>query len=131
MFLGTHQLSFTGNGRVVLPKGLRSGVEGKEVILSRGLDGCIWGFDKKAWVVEAEKQLELPITAPQGRRLRRYIFSAAQVVAVDGQGRFVIPRQLLDYAQIKDEVYLIGAGDHFEIWEPKRWLQALSESEER
>lgn len=126
MFLGEYQIKFTGKGRVILPKKFRQELLGdNQVILSRGLDGCIWGFALKAFKKEAEKQLETPITDQKSRDIRRYLFSAADNVNLDEQGRFVIPKVLLEYANLKDEVVIIGAGDHFEIWNFVNWQKRL------
>lgn len=121
MFLGEYNLSFTGQGRIVLPFKFRREVKDKELVLSRGLDGCIWGFAKEAWEEEAKRQLEIPVIEEKGRNFRRYFFSAAEKVSLDEQGRFVIPKILLDYGKLGEEVVVIGAGDHFEIWNKKSW----------
>ncbi len=126
MFLGTYHAKFTGKNRIVLPKKLRRGLKGQsEVILTRGLDGCIWGFSKTDWEKEARRQLQIPVTDSQGRFLRRNLFSEAEDGWLDSQGRFIIPANLLEFAGIKEEVALIGAGDHFEIWNPKKWKKML------
>lgn len=128
MFLGQYELNFSAPGRLVLPKKFRENLKGEgEIVLSRGLDGGIWGFAKSDWVKESEKQLSLPLTSKEARDLRRYLFSAAQETNLDDQGRFVIPKPLLDYAKIKNEAILIGAGDHFEIWNSRRWQRKLSQ----
>ncbi len=121
MFLGEYQLKFTGQGRVILPKKLREAIIGREIILSRGFEGCIWGFDKKTWEEEAGKQLEISALEKEARNLRRYLFSSSIQVDLDEQGRFVIPGSLLTYAKIRGEVILVGCGDHFEIWDNVSW----------
>lgn len=127
MFLGEYQTNFTGHGRIILPKKFRQDVmEGKAIILSRGLEGCIWGFSLKDWEKEANKQLEIPVTDKSARDLRRYLFSAAELVNLDDQGRFVIPGKLLDYAKLKEGAVIIGAGDHFEIWNPNLWQELVN-----
>ena len=40
---------------------------------------------------------------------------------LEGRGGFVIPEAMAEYAGIKDQVVLIGAGDHFEIWDRAKW----------
>lgn len=131
MFLGEYHTKFTGIGRVILPKKFREGLLGGiEIILSRGFEGCIWGFSKKEWEKEAGKQLEISITEERARFLRRYFFSASEPVELDNQGRFVIPPALLTYANLKGEVIIIGAGDHFEIWDSKIWGKHLKQIEE-
>lgn len=130
MFLGEYHTKFSGQGRVVLPKKLRSELgEEKVVVLSRGLEGCIWGFSEEEFQKEAGRQLEVSLTERRGRDARRYLFSAAEGVELDDQGRFVIPKALLEYAGLKEEVVVIGAGDHFEIWIPQSWRKMLQELE--
>lgn len=129
MFLGEYQTQFSGRGRVILPKKLREGISGDEIILSKGFEGCIWGFDKKIWEKEAEKQLEVSSLDKKARLLRRYIFSSSITVELDRQGRFVIPGSLLNYAQVKGEVVIIGAGDHFEVWQKSLWGKHLKRIE--
>lgn len=133
MFLGEYSVKFTGSGRIVLPRKFREGLgEEKEAVLSRGFEGCILGFSRDEWDREAEKQLEWPLSEQKGRDLRRYLFSAAESVRLDVQGRFVIPKSLLDYAGLKNEAVIVGAGDHFEIWEQKSWQKILAKlTEER
>lgn len=127
MFLGEYFAKFTGSGRIVLPKKFREDLRGDdELILSRGFEGCILGFSKEEWGQEVGKQLEIPIAEQRGRDLRRYLFSGAESVKLDVQGRFVIPKGLLEYAGLKDEAVVIGAGDHFEIWKPGKWQKILN-----
>lgn len=130
MFLGEYQTKFTGKGRVILPKKLREEVSGKEIILSRGFEGCIWGFDLKVWEKQAEKQLEISPVEEQARLLRRYLFASSVIGELDEQGRFVIPGSLMEYAALKQEVVLIGAGDHFEVWDKTLWGLHLKRLEE-
>lgn len=130
MFLGEYKTNFTGKGRVVLPKKFRLELKGKEIILSRGFEGCIWGFDIKDFEEEARKQLEISATEERARYLRRYLFSGSESVELDVQGRIIIPSALLDFAQVKEEIVIIGAGDHFEIWELKLWEKHIKIIEE-
>lgn len=129
MFLGEYITKFTGLGRVILPKKLRSELRSEVIILSRGFEGCIWGFDEKTFEKEALRQLEISATEERARIMRRYLFSASESVELDSQGRFVVPSALLIYAQLKNEVVIIGAGDHFEIWNRRFWRKHLSKIE--
>ncbi len=127
MFLGSFKTKFSGKNRVVLPKRFRVELKsGNEVVLTKGLDGCIWGFSKKDWEKEAKKQLEIPVVEERGRNLRRILFSEANVSGLDRQGRFIIPSSLLGFGQIREEILIVGAGDHFEIWDPKKWREEVA-----
>lgn len=125
MFLGEYKLNFSGRGRVILPRKFRQQLKGKEVILSRGFETCIWGFDLDRFEEEAKKQLEISATEERARIMRRYLFSGSESVEIDIQGRIIIPSTLLDFASVKEEVAIIGAGDHFEIWEFRLWKKHL------
>lgn len=130
MFLGEYQIRFTGKGRIVLPKLMRQELgKDKVVILSRGFEGCIWGFSQKGFESEAKRQLEVSATEEKARFLRRYLFSGSVPAELDAQGRFIIPVSLLAYGRVKKEVMVIGAGDHFEIWNIDLWKRHLREVE--
>ncbi|MEK7616838.1 MAG: division/cell wall cluster transcriptional repressor MraZ [Patescibacteria group bacterium] len=127
MFLGEYTTRFSGKGRVILPRKIRQEIKGIQIILSRGFEGCIFGFDIRDWKKEAEKQLEISATEERARILRRYMFSGSGPVEFDSQGRIVIPSALLTYAKLVNEVVIIGAGDHFEIWAKRIWKKHLKE----
>lgn len=129
MFLGEYRPNVTEGARLALPKKLREQIRGDEVILAKGFEECLFGYDKEDWTAEAEKQVALPISDPQVRRLKRYMFSGAAEVEVDGQGRLVIPSALKEYAGLRQAVVVIGAGDHFEIWDGEKWQAHLLELE--
>ena len=121
MFLGSYRPSFDLNSRrIALPKKIREYLATNEIILSFGFEKCIFGFDTQAWQKQSEKQLDRPITDRASRDIRRFFFATAEHIRLDDQGRFVIPGQLLEYAEVKNPI-IIGAGDHFEIWDEKTW----------
>lgn len=129
VFLGEYQHSLDDRGRLSLPKKIRSELNSVEIVLTRGFESCIFGYQKSTWLNEAGKQLEIPVVEEKGRSIRRYLFSAAVTCEVDKLGRVLIPLNLQEYAGIKDRVTIIGAGDHFEIWNEERWKEYLREIE--
>jgi len=130
MFLGSYRPSFDAKSRrFALPKKIRSKLKNDQVILSYGFDVCIFGFDPKSWESEAKKQLETPIVSKSGRNTRRFLFSSAQHLVLDNQGRFILPDNLCQFAKIIKPV-VIGAGDHFEIWDENIWVREKKKLEE-
>lgn len=121
LFLGEYDHALDDRGRVTLPRRIRQELDEREVVLSRGFDRCIFGFDRASWEKEAGKQLEAPVTEGKAREVRRYMFSGAAKAEIDKLGRILLPAQLKEYASITREVVIIGAGDHFELWDKKRW----------
>ena len=130
MFLGSYTPSFDAiTRRVALPKKIRDYLATSEVILSFGFEKCLFGFDTKAWQDQSDKQLSLPLTERGPRNIRRFIFANATRVLLDDQGRFVIPDSLLKFAKIRRPI-IIGAGDHFEIWDEAIWAKELTQLEQ-
>lgn len=126
MFLGTFQTRFSGNKRVILPKKLRIELSSNFVVLTKGLDGCIWGFSEDDFEKQAQEHLSIPLTDERGRSLRRYFFSSAEIVELDHQGRVVLPTALLIYSGITSDILVVGSGDHFEIWHPEKWESVIA-----
>lgn len=127
VFYGEYQVSFTGAGRIVLPKKIRELLKGNTFVLAKGFDGCLSGFDKDDWEQRAKQLLTVSLLEREQIDQRRYLFSSAVYIDIDDQGRFVIPKGLLSHAQLNDKAWIAGVGDRFEIWEPARWQQYMNQ----
>lgn len=121
VFYGEYQVSFSGSGRLLLPKKVRELLKGNSFILTKGFGQCLAGYDKDDWEKRATELLNPPLLQPVDVNQRRYIFSSLVYLEIDEQGRFIIPRNLLTYAGLKDKAAIIGVGDHFEIWNQSKW----------
>jgi len=122
MFLGTYQPNLIGKGRIALPKKIRNELSGERIVLTIGFEKCVFGFNEKNWEEIIKPELSRPLFSDAGGRdLRRKMCMEATILTLDSQGRFVIPDKMLDYAGVKESLTLIGAGDHFEIWDSQSW----------
>lgn len=124
MFLGSFKTYFSGKSRLILPKKFRKelGNEDKFYVLL-GKNGEVWGFNQGNWVIQAEKVLETPLSTEEGWSQRLNFFSRADECVLDSQGRFILPLEFVAKTNFKEEVLMIGAGDHFEIWDPEKLEQ--------
>lgn len=126
MLLGEYRHSLVEGKRVSLPKKIRERISGDAVILSKGFEAYVAGFDTEQWEKTAEAPLNIPLYEARGRVLRRQVFASAVSAEIDEQGRILIPENLLVAAGIKGgEVVIVGVGDHFEIWNPALWQEHL------
>jgi len=125
MFLGTFTPNLMDKGRIALPKKIREELTGARAVLTVGFEECIFGFTEKIWEEVTKSELARPLFSDAvGRDLRRKMCAEAVNIELDAQGRFIIPSSMMEYAGITNsEVVIIGAGDHFEIWDKKRWAE--------
>lgn len=121
MLLGTYEPNLIGKNRLALPVKLRKEIKGNRLVLAIGFENCILGFEEQKWQEVTAADLAKPLSDPEGRELRRKMFSQAEVVELDSQGRLVVPETLVSGEELKGTVVVIGAGDHFEIWNKKQW----------
>ncbi len=124
MFYGQYSGSIDNKNRVSLPRAIRDSLMTDDVVLSRGFDDAIFGYDRAYWEEVSGKLLSSPLGDPDARTVRRNVFSNAFVAKIDEQGRLVIPAKLLPAARLEKlpgQIVIIGAGDHFEIWEQGNW----------
>jgi len=128
IFLGEYEHVLDDRGRVTLPRKIRQELLGEDVILSQGFDTCIFGFDRDQWEKESQKHLDTNLTDEKSRQIRRYLFAHAEQTEVDKLGRILLPAHLKEYASLHKEVVVVGAGDHFEIWDKDLWQRYLTSS---
>ncbi len=124
-FLGTYEPTLLAAGQIALPAKIRRVIDGETIILSIGFENCVFGFAPDGWEKLVAESISEPSYTEGGRKLRRQLFAKAEEVKMDGQGRFVIPIGLREYANLKEEIVVIGAGDHFEIWNKSEWENLL------
>ncbi|MBI3619929.1 division/cell wall cluster transcriptional repressor MraZ [Candidatus Roizmanbacteria bacterium] len=127
VFFGEYLVSFTAPGRVVLPKKLRELLKGNIFVLTKGFDLCLAGYDKEDWEKRATALLAVSLLEKENLEKRRFLFSSAVYLEIDDQGRFVIPRTLIQYANFNEKAFIVGVGDHFEIWNSEKWERYTKE----
>ena len=130
MFLGRFEHSVDTKGRVAVPARFRDRLSG-ELILTSGNDCCLYLFTQGSWEPLAAKLNALPTGDEDARNLRRAVFSSAEPVELDKQGRVIIPDHLRQYAGISGDVSIIGLGEYIEIWDTQAWQKLDSEIAEK
>lgn len=126
MFLGRYAHNLDAKGRLAIPARYREALA-EGVVLTRGIDRCLALYPLAAWRPLAEKVAALPITDADARNFRRIVFAEAADLALDGQGRILVPPDLRRYAEIEREALVVGVDTSIEIWSPARW-EAVSAS---
>ena len=120
MLIGEYQHTLDPKKRLSLPAKFRKEL-GKTVIITRGLDRCLFVFSAASWKRLAGKFSELSIGSADTRGFNRFMVAGATDVDVDSAGRVLIPDYLKEFASLKTDVVLAGVNDRIEVWDKKRW----------
>jgi MraZ protein len=122
MLLGEHEHTLDDKNRLTLPAKLREQL-GAHVVVSRGLDGCLYVYADGEWARLAERVGALDPFSREARTMQRWFFASGSDAELDKQGRMVIPAALLKIAGIGREVTVAGVYDHLEIWDRAAWRE--------
>jgi MraZ protein len=120
-FRGTFDLTLDAKNRLTVPSKLRA-FFADGVVLAAGFEPCVG-----VWVPEDYDRWTQSMLAgrdpfsPAVRKLQRHFNSNALATELDGAGRVMVPRFLMEYAGLEREVSLVGTGPALELWERERW----------
>lgn len=120
MFMGEYQHNIDPKGRIIMPSKFREEL-GEKFIVTRGMDGCLFGYPMSEWNVLEEKLKEMPMSKKESRAFVRFFYSAATECELDKQGRINLPTPLRSHAHIEKECVVIGVSSRIEIWAKERW----------
>ena len=120
MLIGEYEHSLDVKGRLILPAKIREDM-GDKFIVTKGLDGCLFGFSQNEWTNFEEKLKTLPLTNKNARDSVRFFLSGATECEIDKQGRFLIAGNLREYANLEKDAIIIGVGTRIEIWNREKW----------
>ncbi len=120
MFLGEYIHLFDSKNRISVPSKFRKDL-GRVVVVTRGLDNCLYLYSRKAWEKEARTYASEVNGSAARRGLARLFLAGSSEVEVDRSGRVLIPDHLKSFASIKERAVIAGVADRVEIWEEGAW----------
>ncbi len=126
MLIGEYIHTIDEKNRVSVPSKFRKEL-GKKVIITPGLDSCLFVFTLKEWAKVKEKLSnsgsELSFLRADQRSFNRYMFGRAAEVDLDSIGRILVPEFLKERIGLKDKAAIVGVEDRVEIWNEKAWSE--------
>lgn len=120
MFFGRYEHSLDSKGRLTLPSEY-AGDLAAGVVLTRGMENCVYLFPKAEFERISGRLSTLSMTDSRVRKLKRWLFSNAQMTEPDRQRRVIVPPRLRDIAKISDKVLIAGMDSYIELWQPEAW----------
>lgn len=115
MFMGEYHHNIDEKGRIVIPGKFRE--NNTKLIVTRGLEKCLYLYTESEWNKIVEKLNKLPFTKKDARTFMRSFFAGATACDFDRSGRINITSPLVSYAGLTKECVIIGVNDRIEIWD--------------
>src|SRR3989344_6259185 len=120
MLIGEYTHSLDSKKRVAVPMRFRKEL-GRKVVITRGLDRCLWIYPLSGWRKVAEKLGNLSMGQADTRGFNRFMLAGAIETEIDQIGRILIPDFLKEFAGLSTKVIVAGVHSRVEIWDEARW----------
>lgn len=122
MLIGEYLHTIDQKNRLSVPSKFRKEL-GKRVVITRGLDQCLFLYTEEEWCALAEKLAQLPWGKSETRSFVRTMIAGAMDCELDALGRILIPDYLKAYSNLREEAVVVGLYNRVEIWSPDLWKQ--------
>ncbi len=122
MLIGEYRHTMDDKNRLSLPAKFRRET-GKKVVITSGLDSCLFIFTVKSWesITERLSSPDSAMLSADSRSFNRYLLGGAVEIDVDALGRMLLPEYLVSRAKLGRKVVIVGVGERGEIWDEEKW----------
>lgn len=133
-FIGDYPAKADSKGRVFLPAQFRKVMESEgetRLILRPDIfQRCLVLYPESLWMAMLDSlRSRLNLWNRKHQSILRRFVAEAEVVELDGNGRFLISKRKLSFAGIESEVRFLAVDDHIEVWDRTRCEEALSDDD--
>jgi len=120
MFIGEYTHKSDDKKRISLPSKWRKDF-GKKLVITHGLDRCLFAYSPKEWNKISEKLSNLGMLDSASRGFNRFMLASATECEVDSNGRILIPDHLREFATLTEKIVFAGVGPRVEVWNESAW----------
>jgi len=121
-FVGSYVNKVDRKGRVSVPARFRTAVAGQMIVVSPSYDlGAIDGCDYERITRVAAGLDDPELYSDEEREMASLVLAKSEELPFDGEGRVLLPRRLVDLAEIAEQAIFVGVGPTFQIWNPDRY----------
>ncbi|MDH5606330.1 MAG: division/cell wall cluster transcriptional repressor MraZ [Anaerolineae bacterium] len=126
MFLGQYRHNIDPKGRLTIPARFRELLE-EGAYITQGFDQNLMVLTAPTFESLSQAANAMSLTNQNARFLKRLLFSTADRIEPDKNGRILLPQFLRETAALDGEAVLVGVGDYFEIWAPDVWGEQIAQ----
>ncbi len=125
MLVGEYNCTMDNSRRVSIPASFKK-VLNSDLIVSKGIEKCLYVFRREDWEVIAQKLTQQPFTKASTRQFVRAFTSGSYEVEVDVKGRICLTQKLVEYAGLEKDCIILGNYSRAEIWSEKAYEEYLN-----
>ena len=129
MLIGTYRHSVDAKKRMRVPSKFK-GELGSNFIITKGTCGNLFAFSSDKFSALYDKLTNLPLFDEEAQKPVRKFLASAFEAEEDGQGRVLLPKELVKFANIDKNIVFIGVGNRVEIWAEEAWDKREQEEDE-
>jgi MraZ protein len=131
---GNFELTLDEKNRLLVPSDIRKAwnpEDGDTLVILPGVNEKLWVYTEKFYE-EMSQRLESKME-PEDDKVHFDLanFALANRIEVDKAGRILIPDRMVKENRLDREVMVLGARDHFEIWNRSDWYAWKEEIQKR
>ena len=126
MFLGRQVYSLDSKSRLTIPAKYREFLAPTMVVTRSPSEPCLLVLPLTEWTQLSQRVSSLSMVDPVSSLLKRVMFSSAEDLRADNQGRILISQPLRSYAQIETDVLIAGVNTYLELWNPSHWEERVT-----
>jgi MraZ protein len=128
LFFGEYEHSLDSQRRIAVPRTWRHKKDNRFIVFP-GRDKSLLLFPFEAFKDFLEKARKVSFANREKLMALARFGARTQECRCDKQGRIQIPQRMLDWAGLKEQVMLVGAFTHAQLWAPEQWLETASGDE--
>ena len=129
-FIGEFECKLDAKGRLMLPSSLKKQLDPaaqERFVMNRGFEKCLVLYPKNDWEYISAEVNKLNQYVKKNRDFIRYFYRGATELGLDGTGRLLFPKRMLEYTGAKKEVVLFAYGNRIEVWDKKTYNGLLAD----
>ena len=132
MISGEYRYAMDDKGRLMVPASIRKSIAGNLVVVTRGIDRCLWLFPPEEWKEVSTKLVgSSSLFLSRDRMIQRRFLAPAQEIEIDRSGRIAISPTLRNYAGLHKDCIVLGINSYVELWDEKTYRTYETETDDQ